>query len=173
MSLSGEKHLEEKECNASMDRHEDSDHVGSHPEQVQKQTQFEEHSDDETRRDSPPKLRIKLPEGTEVTPTHSETASFETLHFKGSSLKESNSNDTKGTQPSIRESRFSFVKKLSPRFAWIRNNCDWPHLVPVIRGAVAAWLSLLLIIIQGAENIIGQVSILALNVLDVLVVSFI
>lgn len=120
------------------------------------------------RRGTPPKLRIQLPEGKEVVPSHSEAASVETFNFKESSIKESNSNEQKETAPAKRESVFHSIKRtLSPRFTWIKNNWDWPHFVPVIRGAIAAWLSLLLIIIQGAENIVGQVGSSALNCLTV------
>ena len=40
---------------------------------------------------------------------------------------------------------------------WIRNNFDWNHLKPVLRSAVAAWISLLLLLIPGSLHMIGQV----------------
>jgi len=51
-----------------------------------------------------------------------------------------------------------FVREfMALKFQWITKNLDFPHLIPVLRGAVAGWLSLLLMVIQGTEHVVGQV----------------
>ncbi len=52
--------------------------------------------------------------------------------------------------------RFQF--KLPSNLQWIPANWSWPKVKPVIRCAVAAWLSTVLFVIPPVERFMGQVS---------------
>ncbi|KAI5115336.1 hypothetical protein M0805_008881, partial [Coniferiporia weirii] len=47
-----------------------------------------------------------------------------------------------------------------PKFAWISNNFDATRIKPIIRAAVAAWISVVLMVIPSTEKLMGQASFL-------------
>jgi hypothetical protein len=78
----------------------------------------------------------------------------------GSSNKnhELSSNSTQGgTQ---KEKRFFVVDELEipSSLQWIPSNCTWSKIKPVIRCAVAAWVSAVLFVIPRVEAFMGQVN---------------
>lgn len=117
---------------------------------------------------SRPRLRIQVPgeEGDNDT-SHKETITPDT-----------------SARPAILAAQAGISKAASPRFArrlssdsekdervldnlkklfgipdsgWIKNNLDATHIKPVIRAAVAAWLSVLLLVIGPVQRMLGQV----------------
>ena len=70
--------------------------------------------------------------------------------------------DVEGQKPKERQSNLrKQVDKasnwLAPHFAWIAPNNIWSKWKPVIRCALAAWISGILFIVPTTENAMGQV----------------
>ncbi|KAL5518361.1 hypothetical protein ACEPAH_43 [Sanghuangporus vaninii] len=59
---------------------------------------------------------------------------------------------------------FEKLRKLLgiPGSSWITNNLDATHIKPVIRVAVACWISILLIVIMPVQRMLGQASFLVI-----------
>lgn len=108
-----------------------------------------------------PKLRIKLP-SDEGSPGDSNGPSRMSVD------EEKGEAGTKPDAPVKRERLiFEGWRKLRkwladtglvPDFCWVTNNLEAAKFKPAIRSAVAAWVSLLLMIILPAEEFLGQVS---------------
>ncbi|KAF9028574.1 hypothetical protein BDZ89DRAFT_1066048 [Hymenopellis radicata] len=70
--------------------------------------------------------------------------------------KEEESPETDSDQSSPQQSKFKFT--LPDNLKWIPSNWTLPKVRPVIRSAVAAWISSVLFIIPAVERYMGQVS---------------
>lgn len=69
----------------------------------------------------------------------------------------SNSGDKKKEKPRWKEEVEHLYLLCKPNTAWIHANLDITHLKPVIRSALSAWISILLLVIFKSEKVMGQV----------------
>ena len=104
-----------------------------------------------------PRLRIKLP-SDELESRQSSSSARNVGDEEKAQPPETSECDS--TSPGFsaalhaRLDAFGFL----PDTTWATKNFEFAKLKPVIRAAVAAWISLLFIIIFPLENVMGQVS---------------
>lgn len=127
--------------------------------------------------ESRPRLRLQLPgDGEEAVIPGASTMSLDagmTGSKRASEVKKQSSDGLyKSPRPSSRIPKlnipqFSFskhynnLKSIFPGLdvSWATNNLDATHVKPAIRGAVAAWVSLILMVVPKTERAMGQVNI--------------
>lgn len=130
---------------------------------------------------SRPRLRLQLPEGGEDRGPAASALNLEARgvdNTEGCTLDNAEKLGTK-LEAASRAPRSSFLQfsrrtlpttslskiyeKLKVIFpgldcSWVIKNLDATHIKPAIRGAVAAWVSLILLVIPRTERAMGQVS---------------
>lgn len=116
-----------------------------------------------------PRLRLQLSDGEEVLPMQWEDSSESNStnrkrRVNGASLLNGFAfTKMSGKLPSIRQgSKIVTLYKLKnlilqSDFSWVTKNMDATHIKPALRAAVAAWVSLILMIIPKTQRILGQV----------------
>ena len=95
------------------------------------------------------RLRLKLPDFEELKPPD--------IHFPDSHPQESTAHQTAPSNTKPKAKRTPRWTSLAARTSWIWDKLDMSHLKPVIRCAVAAWISMLLVVIWRTEKLLGEV----------------
>lgn len=107
-----------------------------------------------------PRLRIKLPSsGTgsrNGSSTPQNTADADTEKAGGVRFSEAEKSKSSGESLRAWLAGLGFLFLFD--FSWMTKNMEFAKLKPVLRSAVGAWVSLLLIIIYPSEKFMGQVS---------------
>lgn len=104
------------------------------------------------------RLRLRLPDFEEIRPTPQDF-SFSDLKPSQKEPSPTTSSDNGKTEAKLPSTsrRTTLHDTFRARTAWMRDKMDMSHLKPVIRCAVAAWVSLLLVVIPSSERLLGQV----------------
>lgn len=127
--------------------------------------------------DNRPRLRLQLPgDGEEaITPGASamnlDAGATGSRRAPENEEKQSSNGFFKSSRPSSKipkinipnlssSKQFDKLKSIFPILdvSWATNNFDATHVKPAIRGAVAAWVSLILMVVPKTERAMGQVS---------------
>lgn len=74
------------------------------------------------------------------------------------SAKEKTSDGSELPTRNSSKARLSFSLKLPQRLQWISGNWSWSKWKPALRGALAAWISLVIFVIPTTGNVMGQVN---------------
>ena len=132
------------------------------------------------RQESRPRLRLQLPEGEEDGSSAISALDLEADRINNAARRTAGNREKPSTKISLKSPKLSFPQLSRPSIAkissskvyrglkevfpgldlsWVTNNLDATRVKPALRGAVAAWVSLILLIIPRTERSMGQVSI--------------
>jgi len=94
--------------------------------------------------------------GTELnTSTFTEPSPGESVRV--GSAKEKTSDGSELPTRDSSKAQLSFSLKLPQKLQWISANWSWSKWKPALRGALAAWISLVIFVIPTTGNVMGQV----------------
>ena len=111
-----------------------------------------------------PQVRIRLEEIEPITvhpatPDSLNNTSAEAADKKKTVQPNAINSGNEATETSNAQSiPFWRSRNLPPALQWIPANWSWSKWKPVLRSALAAWISLLLFLIPTTLNVMGQVS---------------
>lgn len=125
-------------------------------------------AEDTNQRTSKPSLHIRIQSTaprndsanrTEVDPSpFTEPSPGESIRV--GSAKEKTSDDSELPTRDSSKARLSFSLKLPQKLQWISGNWSWSKWKPALRGALAAWISLVIFVIPTTGNVMGQAAFL-------------
>jgi len=112
-----------------------------------------------------PQLQVRVSEETEpiaipsaISDSLNDTLAEASHKEKTGHPNPSNSGNNTPETPAAKSIPFWRPENLPRTLQWIPANWSWSKWKPVIRSALAAWISLLLFLIPTTLNVMGQVS---------------
>lgn len=106
------------------------------------------------------KRHVRLPISIEIEPKpeSSQSSANSPFHAKESPGDVPEENYFDATRKSWGERLDGFRSSMALRLQWIPDNFTATQLKPVVRSALCAWVSVVLLVIARVEDVMGQVS---------------